>query len=166
MARERLGRLAREDALRRLVAGHRPADEIVIAVVAHLLFDGRVDILEPDEAVGHGRRRPRGGRHGKGGGKGEQNTHGRDPADGAGAIDDGIMRHLRRRLQTGGNPPLLVDDLLEAAPEHALAVERHLHVGHVGVSLIFSLAASRVALSGYSIQLKIGVSSSLAWVAL
>jgi hypothetical protein len=33
-------------------------------------------------------------------------------------------------------------------------------------SLIFLLAASRVALSGYSIQLKIGVSSSFAWVAL
>jgi len=46
---------------------------------------------------------------------------------------------------------LLVHHLLEAAPEHARAVEGHLHVRHLGVLAHLLLAASRVALSGYSI---------------
>ena len=60
-----------------------------------------------------------------------------------------------------------IDDLVEAAPEHALAVERHvaLRPASSRPAMIFSQASSRAALSGHSMKEKTTVSPSSAFTA-
>src|SRR5262249_8760031 len=49
-----------ENALRGLIAGKRPSDEVVGAGIADVLRDGRIDVAERDEARRQGALRGRG----------------------------------------------------------------------------------------------------------